>query len=308
MAMIDDRQACAALETLGAFAEGKLVGAERDQVIAHLAGCEECRRVLAATMQTLEELAAEEDRAAPPLELRRAPQSSWRRRWLGPLVAAAAALALVGSVVVYDASTRDAPPSRDAWLAQMPPARQLLPDIWGGVVLRGTGEEGVLSQQSAELGALLVDVEVALAAGDTERAGEMLRRMATILDQAGFMDEEVAALRATAAADGAHMGALLRAERPRLEERLREGFSTLYLDLGSFAEEARLAAAAGNRDFFAQRRVRRYVAWLLEPHGQDEQPLPPAALEGLAALQRPALSPAQREAAADSVLQAVARW
>ncbi len=42
---------CSTLEDLAAFAEGRLRGAERAQVIDHLAGCADCREVLAESME-----------------------------------------------------------------------------------------------------------------------------------------------------------------------------------------------------------------------------------------------------------------
>ena len=41
---------CLSLEEIAAFAEGRLVAAERAAAMGHLAGCEECREILAGTL------------------------------------------------------------------------------------------------------------------------------------------------------------------------------------------------------------------------------------------------------------------
>jgi hypothetical protein len=47
--------ACLEPEVLGALAEGRLAGAERDAAVRHLAGCRRCHEVFASTVQILEE-------------------------------------------------------------------------------------------------------------------------------------------------------------------------------------------------------------------------------------------------------------
>jgi hypothetical protein len=296
---------CPAIEDIAALAEGRLAGADRERVIAHVADCSECRELLAATMHTLEELEGEAGATVHAFgeAAGRAAQARGRRPWAIPLLAAAACLIAVSSLVVHQmGAMRRVPPSRDAWLAEMPPAETLVPSLWGGTVMRGEGESGTITHQSGEIGALLVDLEVALAAGDGARAGELARRMAAILDDAGLMDEEVAALRAAAGRDAAAATGTLRAWLPQLEERLRQRFLPFYLDLGTFAEEARVAALSGESRFFEERATRRYVDWLLE---QRKEPLPPVVRESLQALRQPVASPDARSAAATAILRAL---
>jgi hypothetical protein len=312
---------CPPLEDLAALAEGRLQGEARDRVVAHLVDCEECREVFAATLVTLEDL--EKDAATgegapgapptapspsapvPPAPVSLASRREGRRpggRWWARSLAAAAVMVLVGAVVVYETGARKRPPSREAWLAEMPPAQQLVPSLWGGVVMRGGSEGGELTRQSAELGALLVDLEVTLAAGNGERAAELARRMATIMEEAGLLDEEVAALREGAGAGDSGAIEALRGALPGVEQSLRERFSTAHLDLGSFAEEARLAALAGDREFLRSARVRRYLSWLLSDSSQS---LPPDVRHSLVLLQRD-VPPTRQAEVALSLLNALA--
>ena len=223
-----------------------------------------------------------------------------RRDWQAGAVAAAATLVVVGSIVVYQRNAQPTPPSRSEWLAQMGPPERLVPELWGGVIMRGGGEGGELTRQSAELGALLVDLEVALAAGDAERAAELARRMATIMGEVGLLDEEVARLREAAGNEVDDQIKALRAELPRVEPSLRERFLAFYLDLGAFAEETRLAGLARDSSFLKTRRAHRYLEWLLS---QREEPLPPTLEKNLAVLSAESASPAEHMEAASAILR-----
>ncbi len=83
-------------DLLGAFAEQSLSGAEREQVVAHLAACPQCRQVLALAFPALEP--PEPARAA---EVSRAWHEWWVFRWGG----LAAALAVI-LIAVYLARPR----------------------------------------------------------------------------------------------------------------------------------------------------------------------------------------------------------
>jgi hypothetical protein len=301
--MIAEPRGCVPPEDLAALAEGRLQGRARDEVVSHLAGCAECREVFAGTVEVLEEVEAGDARpessrpreaegpgaegggAAGPstvMPFDRAARKAGRR-WTILLGALAATLALASAVVVYQRLATPSPPSRQEWLAAMPPAEELVPHIWGGVTMRG-GEEahGELARQSAELGALLVDVEVAVGARDTERAADLLYRMAAILDDAGLMQPEVTALRSTASMDTGELSAAASRVLPQVESRLRQRFLPLYLDLGIYLEQVRLAELTGSTDFREGRGSRRYVDWVL---GQDESALPSTVRRDLEILQ-----------------------
>ncbi|HVE72532.1 MAG TPA: zf-HC2 domain-containing protein [Thermoanaerobaculia bacterium] len=73
---------CPSDETLAVFVEGKLKGAEREAVVAHLADCADCRDIV---------VDATEEAATANVVW---PKSGWRK-YAPPLIAAAAALAIV---------------------------------------------------------------------------------------------------------------------------------------------------------------------------------------------------------------------
>jgi hypothetical protein len=271
---------CLPLEDLASLAEGRLVGAERARALSHLAECDSCRELLAEALAVFGEAGHEgtsgggagsgdsqRDRLDALSTGRRVLGDTSRfvrsHRRLAAVAALAAALLLVGGPIAYRALVPPRPPERAGWLASMPSAHRLVPHLWEGVTLRGEAGGGAGLRQATELGALLVDLEVALAGNAApERASELARRMASIMTDAGLVDEEAAALRALAAQHPAPTAGLYRRELEVLEPALRDRFSGLHLDLGSFLEQARLAALAGEGELFAQRRTRRYVKWL----------------------------------------------
>jgi tetratricopeptide (TPR) repeat protein len=81
-AAVTDMTDCPSAETLAAFVDGRLVGAERDAVVAHAATCAECRDVI--LMAT--ELAVDEGKVVRP---------QFGKRVIAPLLAAAAIVAAV---------------------------------------------------------------------------------------------------------------------------------------------------------------------------------------------------------------------
>jgi len=303
--MANEIKACPTLEQLAAFAEGRLSGAERDQVVVHLAECADCREVFAETLQTTDALRAEEA-PARVVELRRAPApGGGRLRLAASLAATVAVLLAAGWMIGEQGRPVRSPPSPEAWLAELPPAPQLVPWLWGGTVMRGGNHGGQSSGQSAELGALLVDLRVAARAGEVAIAAERLRRAAAILDEAGLMDEDVAAFRRIAGVtDSATMRRELNAALPTVEERIHERFESFYLDLGAFAEEVRLAGTSGRRGLLDARRTKRYVEWVLAQERQEGgQALSPSVSQGLRRLQQPEVTPAEQVDIGTSMLR-----
>jgi hypothetical protein len=102
--------ACLDPETLGALAEGRLAGAERDAAVRHLASCRRCHEIFASSVQILE---AE---GALPAVKEAAPTVVTRRPTLAVWLSAVAA-ALVAAVVLLPR----APVDRDPRVAQASP-------------------------------------------------------------------------------------------------------------------------------------------------------------------------------------------
>jgi hypothetical protein len=293
--MTEPLDGCPTLEEIAALAEGRLRGEERDRLVGHLAGCEECREVLAATAGVLEDsVAVPSDRIAAVSPLRRRP-------WLPFAMAAASAALVLGTLTVYQRTAPPRLPSHAEWVAKAPPAVDLVPNLWGGVVLRGNEETGELSPRSAELGALLADLEIALTAADGERASELTDRISRILEDAGGLDREVADLALAARLEGdERLNALGRA-LPAIDRIARERFLTFYLDLGTFAERARLAEMAGDTRFVSSGSARRYLERVLR---QRREPLSSGARSALQQLRDAEGSPS-RALAASALLRSI---
>lgn len=257
---------CSALEDLAAFAEGRLRGPARDRVIAHLNTCVDCRDLLAGMLETAADLAAEDGttvvRMRPP-----------RPRFTPPARAAVAAAIVaiaVGTVVTWRIGARHTPPSPTEWLAQMPPASELAPHVWGGSRVRGPAEGAERAATSATIGALMVDAEVTVRANDVSHAAETFDLMATILDGTAPQSDVESLRSLTAQKDAAQMSARWEQARPRLEKDLAASLDSFHLSLGTFLEEAQIAARAGNQEFLDAPRTRRHVEWLLSRQLPDE--------------------------------------
>jgi hypothetical protein len=256
---------CSPLEDLAAFAEGRLRGAARDRVIAHLNDCTDCRELLAGMFQTADDLAAEETDRVVPMPPRRPLPPALRAG-----IAAAVAVVAVGAFVIWQIGARHTPPSPTEWLAEMPPASELAPHVWGGSRERGPARSAELAATSAEIGALLVDAEVTVRANDVSHAAETFDLMATMLDGVAPA-ADVETLRALAAeTDAAGLRGRWEEARPRLDKDLAASLDPFHLSLGTFLEEAQIAARAGNQQFLDAPRTRRQVDWLLSQQLPDE--------------------------------------
>lgn len=101
-------------ELLPWLANGTLAGAELQEVEAHVATCERCRREL-AWLESLRSSVAELESAQAPGEfglnrllrdIRRRPQYAERRRWLAPALAASLAVVALQGVMLAHFWTR----------------------------------------------------------------------------------------------------------------------------------------------------------------------------------------------------------
>jgi hypothetical protein len=276
------------IEQIAALLDGRLGGDERALIVAHLADCEECYEIFAESVRFLRE----GDRAgeapaevpAPPVAideagriLRPAP-ARWRRAALVTATVAAAAAA-VALVIWNPAATFGfgAKPPTLAELAVSLPAEGAAPaveDTWehhGWPVMRGTGPAlGPEEERAFQIGVRVVEMDVALAAGDAELATHITHDLETRLAAIDLADP----LRILYAGDQGIRGRLAAGEAPgELLVLNRQGDEILAPDedddypgfvdgfwygLGKWAAAAHLAAAGGDPDFFEERRNRRY--------------------------------------------------
>jgi hypothetical protein len=130
--------------------------------------------------------------------------------------------------------------------------------------------------------------------------------MAVIVEQAGLMDEEVAALRDAAGAPIDERSASLRRVLIGSEEVLRRRFLALPWELATLAEQTRLSARAGRADFLAGARVQRFIDWTLEQ--QDAEVLSAEVRDAVGDLREAANEPPEgQEQAAAALLAALTR-
>lgn len=274
------------LEDLAAFAEGKLRGAEHRLAITRLASSPGFSQVLATSMRMAQHDAE-----------RRRLETIARVKQGAAVTGLAASILLVGALVLWQFFANPGPPSRRDFLAEMPPAKRLtMPEtrVWRGA------SSSEVTKQSTELGGLLVDLDVAAARGETQRAAEILTSMAAILDAAGARDDAEALRQISRASDAEHLRTTVAGRLPALEQRMRQQLSSFYLDLGTFAEEAQIAALNGREGFLRTRRVARYCGWLLE---QRQEPLSPSVRESLSTLNRTDSTAEEIAEAASAILR-----
>jgi len=159
-----------------------------------------------------------------------------------------------------------------------------------------------IEKRSAELGALLLDLDLAVALENGERAASVLRRIAAIAESADLLEEESRTLRSLAEEpDGvAHLRASS-AQIDRIEERLRLRFLPLHMELGAIAEAARLSALAESPRLWDETSSERYLRWALRRHRESLTASVRSALVGLLE----ARGSAEQQAAARVLLEAL---
>jgi hypothetical protein len=274
-------------ERLAALLDGRVQGPEREALLRRIAASDDDFRDFAETAAVLRETEADEavPRRAPGAQA--APPSTraargWRRpaRW----AALAVVLCLAASLALLARSWRGEPadPSRTAALLAAPgaplPAGWLDERPWSGTL---GGDALSPGARAARAGALHVDLAVAAAARDTGATARLAAELGALVSAVPGS--------APVAEAYAEVGRLAGEPSGRLAPVLRragEGAGALLgreaVELGAWAEAARIAAARGERSFFAQRASRdalRRAAALPPPAGPQAERVR-AALEG----------------------------
>ena len=270
-------------ERVAAFLDGRMDARRREEMLAHLAGSDEDRAVLAGTAAILRQLeeadaapaSARHDAPAPdegvfPLHARRPPppggdQEVGRRapvlRWVA-LAAVLAGVALVAGRALQDRASATGEPVRLA--ARLEHGAQGLRAGWtdrrpwtsargddGG----GAPSAGERRASSARAGAMLVDLAVAVQARDALATRVLATQLAARFDPAGGRG---GALRRIA--DGA--GGSPERLRPLIgeaTERIAKRLDRDALRLGAWTEAAGLAAARRDAGFFRDPATRRML-------------------------------------------------
>ncbi|MDX1502006.1 MAG: zf-HC2 domain-containing protein [Thermoanaerobaculia bacterium] len=259
---------CPDLESLAALLDGRLHGAERERVVAHLDSCEACYEVFVESGRALAE-EGKEGGGEGGTVLRPA-RDRWGRggRRLAAAVLAAAAtvavaIGILGRTGGSAASDAVALQRALAVIAAGPEAvagREAWSALRSGQALAGVNS----AQRAFRLGVLSAELEVVLRAGDREAGEPLVREIVALLRPFELSQIEVEQYR--------RLLEELESDGPLepLVERARETAATLpeavgeeaglYL-LGLWAEAGRLAAAAGDDDFLRHRAVRRGARW-----------------------------------------------
>lgn len=260
-------------ERLAALLDGRLNERERAEVLERLASSDEAFEAYVDAVVATRELEAE-DEAAGVVPLRPVRGRPWWKRpgaqWLA-LAAVLAALALAPWLW-----TRLAAPGLDdpggfvalleAEDAGLPTGWEKRP--WGST--RAAGDPLTLDARAVRLGALVVDLEVAVRAGDPA-AAVLAGSVAALLEGVPAAGPVAAVYREVARRAGEPAEAL----EPLLEQG-REAVARVageeMVALGAWAEAARIAAARRDAEFFRTRETRATLERLEELSDSD----PPA--------------------------------
>ena len=264
------------LESLSALIDGRLAGAERAQMIEHLARCEDCFEVVAETGEVQEELKealeAEETSlpggAFDPGPPRRAVPdnvvlhpSAWKR-W-APAAAALAATLVVAVFGAWQVGWLLGPDLSVQTLAGRleGSAARLDTGDWtahGWPVARGEGTSLEARKAAFGAGVYAVDLQLALRLGNRERATdsaeELVKKLRGSVEIGPLRgDYEVLVLEAL---QGDEPLAEIAERAAAVEDKVMPLINELYYELGKWAETGRLAALAGDRDTLRSRSLR----------------------------------------------------
>lgn len=261
------------LETLAAFADGRLTGAERIRVIEHLASCDDCLEVVVETAEVQEEL--DEEASSPGTVLRH--PGVWRR-WM-PAVAAAAVLVLAVGGLWQFGWLLGPDLSVDTLAARLEQAPARLGDAWqehGWPQFRG-GEASIEERRAAfRTGVLAVDLQLALRTGERERALGFVRALVDALTDIDYTAPTRASYRRLVIEplEGGEPLAGIAREAAEQDHKNPALIDELYYELGKWAETGRMAALAGDREALRNRSFRAALqdfqaAWAADKAGGE---------------------------------------
>lgn len=283
------------LEELAALAEGMLSGPDRERVVERIDASDELADVYADAAAALRELEAEdgirvadEDGAGEPEGTDAAdaepaagtpvtplrPPSTARRGWRSaPARWMALAAVLAGVLLVPLAlSRRGGDPGDPGRLVALLEHRGTgLPadyDRRPWSVTRGAGDPLTDEARAARLGALLVDLELAVAGRQVEQTRLLAMQVRAHLEDvpaAGPIAAVYADVERRAGEDPEALTGLLREGRSSVAAMLPEE----HFALGAWAEAARMAAARRDAEFFASSASRRALDRAIESPALD---------------------------------------
>ncbi len=256
---------CPKLEDLAAFVDGRLIEDEAEAIAEHIEACERCREIVTETFRFQDDERNAKLASVVRLSDRVRARMGW---WSGLGVAAAAAMALlvVGPRLLDERGPFDAGTiARSLGGGDGPSAAADRYSGEGWTRTRGTSAFLGSEPRAFRLGVRAFDLEVALAAGDRQRAESLLAeiedladdldlsedsdRRAAIVEAAEVLRQRITDPSAAAPTDLTAAG---------LGTPLRDASVTRSFDLGQWAEAGRLAVARGDIDHISSRRTLRF--------------------------------------------------
>lgn len=260
------------LELICAFIDGRLSGDDRQRALRMLAESESAFEVYSEALRARADLGGG-DVVPIASRLSRRTRIPWRT--IGSVAAAAVALLAVFPVVqarrdrgVMDATSAELVQP----LMSSPAVRTLLAsatDERGWSITRGGSDRLADSTIAFRLGVRTVDVQIALAQGDTLRADRMAREILESLNAvqaSDFVKAEYSTLRAGVARGDA--SDRLVASASNAEEELDKLLQSFWFDFGRWVGTGELAARTRSEAFFADRRTTRFLESAAERSGE----------------------------------------
>lgn len=250
-------------ELIAAFVDGRLSGEERERAVRLLSESDVAFEVYSDALRARADL---RDESVVPITAARRRRGG--RGWWGIVPLAAAAVLLVAIFPRVQARRDQAAFAAPATLIARPLLQQtnLVRALGAGwderdwSVTRGGPSRLVDSTIAFRLGVRAVDLQVALAAGDTSRAGRLSAEIVASLEPVPFanaVQADYSALRSRLA-QGEPRDTLI-ASATRAEVALEDFLQSPWFDYGKWLGAGELAARARSAEFFADDRTARFL-------------------------------------------------
>jgi hypothetical protein len=254
------------LDLIAALIDGRLSGADRERAIKQLTENEAAFEIYTDAMRVRPDLPAqgrEVTPITPIIPIRRRPAAQWRA--IGSLAAAAALFAAgVPRYIAYQNAVAMNAQSTEITtvLARRPDLPQRLVGNWDAREWSVTRGESVQVDSTLEfrLGVRAVDLNVALAAGDTARAGRLTGEIVESLVRVRLSDlakAEYAELAAQLSRGDGREDLATRATHA--ERTLDDLLDSFWFRFGRWTAGGELAARTQTTEFFEAPRTRRFL-------------------------------------------------
>lgn len=237
-------------ERLAALLEGRVEGAQREDLLARLAEADDDYEVFTDTGAVLRALEEEDARAGQPVAGPSMRRGGWRSPGRRTAIAVAGTLVLLLAVGLV-LRGRDASSAHHPLQLAMraDPAGQGLPEGWEipppSGATRGPGRAAAREARAVRAGAMLVDLFIAVRTRNTERTRVLAAQLIAHSAPGASTGTPLGQIAANPGAPPDSLNALLGRATERLTHLGRDA-----LELGAWLEAARLAAAAQNAAFF----------------------------------------------------------